>query len=264
MPYKLFNAGDVLTASDLQTYAVDQTVMTFASSAARTTALPSPTQGMVSWLNDVGVMETYYELYNISTNPGGRDSAGWYAATRVDGLVPVSPTSVVVAAGSSSVNSLGRITFTNATNVSLNGVFTSAFKNYKIFIEFETAAVSGTTLRLRASGTDASAANYSFYGYRAISWAAAGVNGTSNTTAWGVWDSNVGASVVHATMDILLPATTSKTRMVSSGYINEASGARIGTSYYNGHHSLATSYDGFTYVNTVAFNGTMQVLGYNS
>jgi hypothetical protein len=65
-------------------------------------------------------------------------------------------------------------------------------------------------------------------------------------------------------MDILLPAITQKTRMVSSGYINEVAGTRIGTSYYNGHHSLSTAYDGLSYINTAAFNGTMQVFGYNS
>ena len=78
MPYKLFIPGEVLTASDLQSYAVDQSVMTFASSAARTTALASPSQGMVSFLSDSGTLWKYYELYNSSTNPGGATVAGHY------------------------------------------------------------------------------------------------------------------------------------------------------------------------------------------
>jgi hypothetical protein len=77
MPYKLFIPGEVLTASDLQTYSVDQTVMTFASSADRTTALPAPSQGMMSFLNDSGTTWQYYELYDV-TNPGGAKTAGWY------------------------------------------------------------------------------------------------------------------------------------------------------------------------------------------
>jgi len=77
-PYKLFSSGEVLTASDLQTYSVDQSVMTFASSADRTTALPTPSQGMVSFLSDSGTVWKYYELYNASTNPGGATVAGWY------------------------------------------------------------------------------------------------------------------------------------------------------------------------------------------
>jgi hypothetical protein len=76
--YKLFAAGEVLTAANLQGYAVDQSTMVFASSAARTSALSAPSQGMVSWLNDSGTAWQYYELYNVSTNPGGASAAGWY------------------------------------------------------------------------------------------------------------------------------------------------------------------------------------------
>jgi hypothetical protein len=76
--YKLFAAGEVLTAANLQGYAVDQSTMVFASSAARTSALSAPSQGMVSWLNDSGTAWQYFELYNASTNPGGATVAGWY------------------------------------------------------------------------------------------------------------------------------------------------------------------------------------------
>ena len=76
--YKLFAAGEVLTAANLQGYAVDQSTMVFATSAARTTALAAPSQGMVSWLNDSGTAWQYFELYNASTNPAGASVAGWY------------------------------------------------------------------------------------------------------------------------------------------------------------------------------------------
>jgi hypothetical protein len=76
--YKLFAAGEVLTAANLQGYAVDQSAMVFATSAARTVALVAPSQGMVSFLNDSGTLWQYYELYNVSTNPGGAAAAGWY------------------------------------------------------------------------------------------------------------------------------------------------------------------------------------------
>jgi hypothetical protein len=77
-PYKLFASGEVLTASDLQTYSVDQSVLNFATSADRTTALPTPSQGMVSFLNDTGTTWRYFDLYDASTNPGGAKVAGWY------------------------------------------------------------------------------------------------------------------------------------------------------------------------------------------
>lgn len=78
--WRQFVAGEVLTAAQMQTYAVDQTTMVFASSAARTSALASPAQGMRSFLTDSNSYWQYYEAYNSGTNPGGAASAGWYPA----------------------------------------------------------------------------------------------------------------------------------------------------------------------------------------
>ena len=58
--YKLFNTGDVLTAAQVNTYLQEQTVMVFASSAARTSALSGVlAEGMVSYLQDTNVVEVY-------------------------------------------------------------------------------------------------------------------------------------------------------------------------------------------------------------
>jgi len=75
--YKSFSAGEVLTAANLQGYAVDQSTMVFASAAARTTALPAPSQGMVSFLSDSGTTWQYFDTYSVG-NPGGAKTAGWY------------------------------------------------------------------------------------------------------------------------------------------------------------------------------------------
>ncbi len=58
--YKLFSTGDVLTASDLNTYGIEQTVMVFADSSARDTALTSvKAEGMFAFLKDSDSL-TYY------------------------------------------------------------------------------------------------------------------------------------------------------------------------------------------------------------
>lgn len=58
--YKLFATGDVLTAAQVNTYLMQQTVMVFASSAARTTALSGVVaEGMVSYLQDTNATEVY-------------------------------------------------------------------------------------------------------------------------------------------------------------------------------------------------------------
>jgi hypothetical protein len=59
--YKSFSTGDVLTASDLNTYGIEQTVMVFASSSARDTALSSAkAEGMFAFLKDSDSL-TYYD-----------------------------------------------------------------------------------------------------------------------------------------------------------------------------------------------------------
>lgn len=58
--YKLFNTGDVLTATQVNTYLMQQTVMVFANSTARTTALSSVlAEGMLSYLQDTNAVEKY-------------------------------------------------------------------------------------------------------------------------------------------------------------------------------------------------------------
>lgn len=58
--YKLFNTGDVLLASEVNTYLMQQTVMVFADATARTTALSGVlAEGMVSYLQDTNVVEIY-------------------------------------------------------------------------------------------------------------------------------------------------------------------------------------------------------------
>lgn len=49
MAYKTFTAGTLATASDVQTYLMNQTVMVFADAAARNAALTSPSEGMVTY-----------------------------------------------------------------------------------------------------------------------------------------------------------------------------------------------------------------------
>lgn len=54
-----FVNGQTLPASRVQDYLMDQTVMVFASSSARATALPTPTAGMVTYLVDTGNLWFY-------------------------------------------------------------------------------------------------------------------------------------------------------------------------------------------------------------
>jgi hypothetical protein len=56
---KTFTAGEVLTASDVNGYLMDQMVMVFGGTAARGSAIPSPSEGMLTYRTDDKVVEVY-------------------------------------------------------------------------------------------------------------------------------------------------------------------------------------------------------------
>jgi hypothetical protein len=67
MPRKEFEAFTRLDASDVNTFLMDQSVMSFAGTAARGSAIPTPVEGMVAYLEDSNSLQLY-------------DGSGWTAA----------------------------------------------------------------------------------------------------------------------------------------------------------------------------------------
>lgn len=79
--YKLFNTGDVLTAAQVNTYLMQQTVMVFASATARNTALSGIlAEGLVCYLTDTNDFQIY-------------DGAAWqsYGSGDITGVTATSP-----------------------------------------------------------------------------------------------------------------------------------------------------------------------------
>jgi len=70
--YKDFTTGEVLTAANVDNYLMEQTVMVFADSAARTTALASVlAEGMFSYLKDTNSTEYYSGSAWVALGGGG-------------------------------------------------------------------------------------------------------------------------------------------------------------------------------------------------
>lgn len=64
-----------------------------ASATERDTLYPTPIQGNNVFRSDLGITQTYFDVYNAVTNPGGKPSAGWVDERRifVQSTTPVSP-----------------------------------------------------------------------------------------------------------------------------------------------------------------------------
>jgi len=59
VPRKVFVAGEILTAADVNANLMDQAVMVFDDAAARTTAIPSPIEGMVTYIKSPKAVQRY-------------------------------------------------------------------------------------------------------------------------------------------------------------------------------------------------------------
>jgi hypothetical protein len=58
MPRQVFTAGEILTAANMNDLA-DSTVMVFDDASARTTAIPTPVEGMTTYLKDLDAVEFF-------------------------------------------------------------------------------------------------------------------------------------------------------------------------------------------------------------
>jgi hypothetical protein len=57
--FKLFADGDVLLASEVNEYMMQQQIMVFADAAARDAAILSPSEGMFAFLKDVDKLTVF-------------------------------------------------------------------------------------------------------------------------------------------------------------------------------------------------------------
>jgi hypothetical protein len=91
--------NEVLAQPDLQGYLQDQTVMRFANAAARSAAIPAPTEGMLSYLDDQDRYEGYTGTvwtavawlapqYVRGAANGTTDGSGVYTVTHGLGVQP--------------------------------------------------------------------------------------------------------------------------------------------------------------------------------
>lgn len=79
---KVFTAGEVLTAANVQGYLQDQVVQVYASSAVRATAVGTATEGMMSYLTDTNAVQ-YYDgaaWQNVSASISGGTAGQAYVS----------------------------------------------------------------------------------------------------------------------------------------------------------------------------------------
>jgi len=80
---KVWAADDVLTAEDLNDYLMDQAVMVFSSSSARSGAILAPETGMLTYRTDGAVYEFWNGTAWTQINAGSAANAGRVAGITI-------------------------------------------------------------------------------------------------------------------------------------------------------------------------------------
>jgi hypothetical protein len=111
--YKVFSNGSVLNASEINDNLMNQSVISFSNASARTAAIPSPIQGMVTYLTDSNQIDAYDStkwVRRVSTSLPF-DMAG--GLVTVPGPSPAAPSSSVAVTFPASRFSVAPIVTTN-------------------------------------------------------------------------------------------------------------------------------------------------------
>jgi hypothetical protein len=227
MSRKVFTADEVLTAEDVNSFLMDQTVMSFAGTAARGSAIPVPVEGMTSYLEDIDDIRTY-------------NGTSW-----------VSPFGLTLVKA--------QVVGTAVTSVVVNDAFSAAYDNYKIILDGGTTNTPGNIGLVFG----ASATGY-YAGGTFISYSGGGVSAVQDNNATSFTRAGRGGTNAHVNLEVFSPFLAKQT-VFNANYVT--TGTASGSGYNSGYHDSAVSYTAFTLVASAGMNltgGTIRVYGYRN
>jgi len=195
--------------------------------------------------------------------------ANTYTQAQVDGLIAtvsaqdgmklIVPTSAV----NGTISATGAVSFSAQTSVSLNGVFSSTYDNYKVMIILTTAASAGIRFRTRVSGTDLTSSTYRHLSYYANSAANSfsALDASSSATSGSLGYGGSRSSSIE--FDIFNP------KLLEYTHLRAKSTFADGTNMFALDSGIVVndlvSYDGFTiYPESSNITGTIRVYGYKN
>ena len=278
--YKEFTTGDVLTAADANGYLASQVVMVFASAAARTSAITSPQEGMISFRKDADAMEYYSGSAWVAVDSGTSPlttKGDLFTFSTTNARLGVGANGTVLTADSAEATGLkwaaasaGALTLISSTTFSgssahnVNDVFSTTYQNYLVQLNMDSPSATGyQQLRLRVSGADNTTSNYFWSGIYNVSNATtpAGEGASSQTSfTYGYIES---AGTALCTFNIANPFETKATTY--SNLMARTTGSQSLIYSNAGAFNSTTSFTGFTlYPASGTITGKVRVYGYNN
>ena len=190
---------------------------------------------------------------------GANDTVLTADSTTATGLKWAAP----AASGLTLINST---TFSGASSVAIDSIFTATYSNYLIQTNFTSSGSTDQMLkmRLRAGGTASSGSDYIADGTRAYPSAVAYVGGTDS--AFNLHNiSSVNANNASHVFELLGPNLTNRTQIHSMGHGYTSATFGTNSIHQSGSHGLSTAYDGFIlFVASGNIAGTVKIYGYKN
>jgi len=227
MPRKEFEAFTRLDASDVNTFLMDQSVMSFAGTAARGSAIPSPVTGMTTYLEDSKSLQIYDGSSYFNVGPSG--------------LTLVKTQTIGTAVSS--------ITVSNA--------FTTEFDNYKILITGGVGSLADTYIGLALDSVNTGYfASLIFASYTTGS---VGSSVTNNGASF-FFPGYANLTSIGADINLINVSTTEQTRILAQFSDDGSSGV------FSGFCTSTASHTSFTLTTSsgTLTGGTIRVYGYRN
>ena len=207
--FKNFTAASVLTASDVNNFLMEQSVMSFASTGARDVSVTAPEDGMVAYIRSNDASEGLYTYNGTSWRKGPGWNAPWgvmASVTQSGALVTTSGTTEITVTNTASFSSIANrnYLFTVSTScyddVATGSQFTFRLRN---------GSLTGTSLMAQIVST-------SLNNYTPLSFSFVGTLSTASsnglfltmqrTSGTGRFNSNATASPALITMTDIGPS----------------------------------------------------------
>lgn len=234
--FRTFQSGEVLTSSNVQNYLMDQSVMVFAGTAARSSAIASPETGMLTYRTD-GTADSKREGFEFY------DGSSYVRLIESGGLSLISSTTISAAA---------------TTNV--NDVFSATYDNYKLVLNgtASTGTSAGVSLRLRVGGSDANT-NYTYQRQFNSNNSLSADRDVVGTDEFIFCDTNATARFAVEAI-IMGPFLSAETKILLQSLSDNNTLGLMQTNM-SGVNTNATSYTGFTLISTGTLSGVLKIYG---
>jgi hypothetical protein len=276
MPRKEFDAFTRLDASDVNTFLMDQSVMTFGSATARDAAIDTPVEGQVTYLTDIDSLSVYNGTQWVTNRPvmsfAGTAARGSAISSPVEGMVAYLEDlnlytgyngtgwgSLASLSGSGLVH-LVTETFTAQSAFQINTCFSAEYDVYKIIFNNLTIASGDPqiTWQLVSGTTPITSSTYNSQRLFAQSTSVGGSQSLTQTS------SNIGfvgaTSSNFVSMEISSPFLAAQTKTIAN--VNYGP-QNLEINY--GRNSNSTSYDGIRFAVTSSnMSGTVRIYGYRN